>query len=190
MNMQKASSGSSQFSPGIDPASGRRRRWKTLLLSGALAFGAAGVAAQFVPVKGVGENPSERYAVKAPPEVHAILKRSCFDCHTNETAWPWYARLAPASWLVARDVKKGRSRMNMSEWTDDDRATQEIDMENSWEQVEAGHMPPWFYLPMHPTAYLSAEDKAVLKGWFLAHKNRAPAVTVTKPQTNQPPPSP
>ena len=151
-------------------SSSGRRKLKSIAFSAALAFGAAGIGAQFVPVDGIGNNPPERYAVKAPPEVEAILKRSCYDCHTNETAWPWYARIAPASWLVLRDVKKGRARMNMSEWTDDDRETMAIDLENSWDQVEAGHMPPWFYLPMHPNAYLTDDEKLLLKSWFLAHK--------------------
>jgi hypothetical protein len=154
----------------------RRRLRRSLFFSTALAFAAGGVAVQFVPVKGIGENPSgDHYVIKAPPEVEAILKKSCFDCHTNHTAWPWYARIAPGSWLIARDVKKGRSRMNMSEWSDEDRDDMQLDKENSWEQIEGGNMPPWFYLPMHPTAYLSDKDKAVLKGWFLAHKQPQPA---------------
>ena len=178
--------------PVPDPRREKRRRLRrSLFFSTALAFGLGGVAVQFVPVKGIGENPPERYAVKAPPEVDAILRRSCYDCHTNETAWPWYARIAPGSWLIARDVKKGRSRMNMSEWSDDDRDAIELDLENSWEQVEAGHMPPWFYLPMHPTAYLSEQDKLTLKSWFLAHKNRGPGTASnTKPVLPAPVPTP
>ena len=162
----------------------RRLMRRSLVLSALGAFALGGVAVQFVPVKGIGQNPSERYAVKAPPEVEAILRRSCYDCHTNETAWPWYARIAPASWLVARDVKKGRARFNMSEWSDDDREAMQVDLENSWDQVQAGHMPPWFYLPMHPTAYLSDKEKLTLKGWFLSHKDPKggqAAVTTTKP---------
>jgi hypothetical protein len=152
----------------------RRRLRRGLFIATALVFAVGGVAVQFVPVKGIGVNPSgENYVIKAPAEVRAILERSCFDCHTNQTAWPWYARIAPGSWLIARDVKKGRSRMNMSEWSDDDIEAMVVDKENSWDQIEEGHMPPWFYLPMHPTAYLSDKEKALLKGWFLAHKQPA-----------------
>lgn len=152
----------------------RRKKVKTAAFSAALAFAAAGLAVQFIPVDGIGNNPTERYAIKAPPEVEAILRRSCYDCHTNETAWPWYSRLAPVSWLVLRDVKKGRAHMNMSEWTDDDKDTMQIDLENSWDEIAEGNMPPWFYLPMHPNAYLTDKEKQILKGWLLAHKN-APA---------------
>src|SRR5690242_170452 len=92
------------------------QRLKKPLIAAAIVAGVAGLGIQFIPVAGIGVNPEERYALKAPAEVQAILKKACFDCHSNETAWPWYARLAPGSWLMARDVKKGRAHMNMSEW--------------------------------------------------------------------------
>lgn len=163
---------SADMNPGT---SDRLRKLKRLLIPLVIAGGVIGVAIQFVPVKGIGVNPPERYAIKAPPEVEAIMKKACFDCHTNETRWPWYARIAPGSWLMARDVKKGRARMNMSEWEDDDKDAQHLDMENSWEQIAEGNMPPWFYqLPFHPDAILSDKEKELLKGWLLAHKG-APA---------------
>lgn len=127
-----------------------------------------GVGIQFIPVKGVGTNPSERFQVDAPPEVTAILRRACFDCHTNETRWPLYSRLAPGSWLMARDVHKGRTHLNFSEWRGVDEEERGDDLETCWEQVESGEMPPWFYVfPMHPKAKLSAGDKAQLKSYFL-----------------------
>jgi hypothetical protein len=142
---------------------------------GVVAF----IAIQFIPVKGVGSNPPERFKIDAPPEVEAILRESCFDCHSNETRWPWYTKLAPASWLLARDVSKGRSRMNMSEWGEAGEEERTIDRENSWEQIEAGEMPPWFYLPAHPSAKLDDAKKAKLKAWMLAKpaetKAEAPA---------------
>jgi hypothetical protein len=151
-----------------------RQRLQRLALIAGIAVAIGGIAIQFIPVAGIGVNPEERYAVKAPPEVKEILKNACFDCHSNETAWPWYARLAPSSWLMIRDVKKGRAHMNMSEWSDDDADAMHLDMENSWDEIEAGEMPPWFYIPMHPKAKLSDKEKETLKGWLLAHK-AAPA---------------
>jgi len=79
---------------------------------GILVAVVVGVGIQFVPVKGIGSNPPGRFKMDAPPEVEAILRRACYDCHSNETKWPLYARVAPGSWLMARDVNKGRSRMN------------------------------------------------------------------------------
>jgi Haem-binding domain len=148
--------------------------WKKLALVGAILAGVVGVGIQFIPIAGVGNNPPERFATGAPPEVEKILREACYDCHSNETRWPWYARLAPASWLMIRDVRKGRSRMNMSEWGDTDEEERSLDKENSWEQIEAGDMPPWFYIPMHPKAYLSDQEKALLKGWLLAKQEAKP----------------
>lgn len=160
-----AASPASSGSPG--KKSGRLKKW---LLRGALAGAIAGVAMQLIPVEGIGENPTEdRYTLNAPPEVMAILAESCLDCHSNETRWPWYARIAPGSWLMARDVKKGRNHMNLSEWGSYDAEEREADKETAWEQIEEGEMPPWFYVyPMHLGASLDENKKALLKAWLLA----------------------
>ena len=124
-----------------------------------------------IPTQDIGINPSERFAFDAPPEVQAIMRRACFDCHTNETRWPLYARIAPGSWLMARDVHNGRNHLNFSKWADSDEEERQTDLENAWDQVEARAMPPWFYiLPMHPDAKLSDSDKATLKAYFLKNK--------------------
>jgi hypothetical protein len=141
-----------------------------------LALGAVviGVGIQFVPVRDIGSNPPQRFKLDAPPEVEAIMRRACFDCHTNETRWPLYSRLAPGSWLMSRDVHNGRNHLNFSEWGDVDEDERQTDLENAWEQVESGEMPPWFYVfPMHPSAKLSQADKDTLKAYFV--KNKKPA---------------
>ncbi len=121
-----------------------------------------------IPTEDIGTNPPERFAFDGPPEVERIMRRACFDCHTNETRWPLYARVAPGSWLMARDVHKGRNHLNFSKWADADEDERQTDRENAWEKVESGEMPPWFYiLPMHPDAKLSPEDKALLKSYLM-----------------------
>ena len=147
---------------------------KALLILGAAAV-VIGIGIQFVPVEGIGANPDERFEVQAPPEVMAILRESCFDCHSNETRWPWYARLAPGSWLMVRDVRKGRARFNFSEWGDYDAEDMAIDKESAWEEIEEGEMPPWFYLPLHPSARLDDQKKVVLKEWLLAQAETEPS---------------
>src|SRR5258708_32654712 len=62
-------------------------------------------------------SPAASLEAKAPPEIKALLDRSCRDCHSNETRWPWYSQVAPVSWLVASDIHQGRDRFNYSEWT-------------------------------------------------------------------------
>jgi hypothetical protein len=88
-------------------------RWKVLrwvLLAIVLLL----VVIQFVPVDR--SNPPVTSEVPASPEARAVLRRACYDCHSNETVWPWYSKVAPVSWLVARDVHKGREELNFSTW--------------------------------------------------------------------------
>lgn len=94
------------------------------------------------------------------PQTRELARRACFDCHSNETVWPWYSNLAPMSWLVQQDVDKGRRQLNFSEW---DRPQNEIG--EIVPQVQQGKMPLWFYVPLHPSARLSADEKqALLRG--------------------------
>jgi hypothetical protein len=129
-----------------------------------------GTGIQFVPVKGLGSNPPGRYNLDAPPDVESILRRSCFDCHSHETRWPWYAKVAPGSWLLARDVRKARSRLNLSEWGKTDEEERQVDKEDMWGEIEAGRMPLSRYLLLNPSARLDDEKKAKLKAWLLEHK--------------------
>ena len=83
------------------------------------------------------------------PETRAMVKQYCFQCHSNETEWPWYSKVAPASWLLAYDVAAGRSRMNFSEWDTRPTGVGEI-----IEQVSSGEMPPVQYTLAHPETKL------------------------------------
>jgi hypothetical protein len=130
----------------------------------ALAALALCAAAQFVPVDRT--NPPVEQDIAAPPEVDAILRRACYDCHSHETVWPWYSRVAPASWLVAYDTRRGREELNFSTWNrlPDDRRRRAL--EEIGEEVHSGNMPLPFYLPLHPDARLTDADKAVLDAWI------------------------
>lgn len=90
----------------------------------------------------------------------AIAKRACFDCHSNETIWPWYSRIAPLSWLVKYDVDEGRSELNFSEWQNGAREGERPDKISK--EISKGEMPPFLYLPAHPEARLSAAEKRQL----------------------------
>ena len=123
------------------------------------------VAIQFVPVNR--SNPPVTAEVPASPEARAVLRRACYDCHSNESVWPWYSSVAPASWLVARDVRKGREELNFSTWDRYTTKEQVKKLKESWEEVAEDEMPPWFYLPIHDDAVLLAEDRLVLRKWAL-----------------------
>jgi len=109
------------------------------------------------------ENPEVTGDIEAPAEVKAILKRSCFDCHSNETELRWYDRISPMSWAVAKDIQGGRSVFNFSSWNSLSTAQQK---DKFWEIVNhaiSGAMPLKEYILMHPTAKLSEADRAILK---------------------------
>ena len=118
---------------------------------------------QLVPV--TRDNPDDRTGPGAPPDVEAVLKESCYDCHSNETVWPWYSHVAPVSWMVAHDVHEGREKMNLSELTNISEESQHKVRTKLNEVVADGKMPLWYYLPAHPRARLTAEDKAILRTW-------------------------
>jgi vacuolar iron transporter family protein len=105
------------------------RKWTTRL---GLVLLAVFVAMQFVPVAAT-SNPPVTGDLPAPPAAKAILRRACDDCHSNETRLPWYSRIAPVSWLVARDVREGRSELNFSNWDRYSTRQQVKKLEESWE---------------------------------------------------------
>jgi cytochrome c551/c552 len=132
-------------------------KWSSIGLPVALLL------AQLVPVDRT--NPPVETEPPAPPEVRAVLRRACYDCHSNETVWPWYSRIAPVSWLIARDVHEGRRHANFSTWNRRSPQAQQKALREVAEQVERGEMPLWFYLPLHPNARLSEADKTLIQTW-------------------------
>jgi cytochrome c551/c552 len=121
------------------------------------------IGIQFVPVER--SNPRVAGEIDAPAQVKEILRRSCYDCHSNESVWPWYSYIAPASWLVSDDVTEGRAELNFSEWNSYDDKKKQKKIKEIWEEVEEGEMPQWYYILMHPEARLSDADKKTLRDW-------------------------
>lgn len=125
-----------------------------------LLYAALGViiAFQIFPYGRDHKNPSSR---KEPawdsPRTRELAVIACFDCHSNETRWPWYSHVAPASWLVQHHVDEGREHLNFSEFDEPQRHAHEAAHE-----VEEGHMPEASYLWLHSEAKLSDEDKQAL----------------------------
>jgi hypothetical protein len=131
-----------------------------------------GLVALFVLIQLVpyGRNHVNPPVIKEPqwdsPQTRELAKRACFDCHSNETNWLWYSNIAPMSWLVQHDVDEGRSRLNFSEW-----GQQELEVDEIGEIVSEGEMPPAQYLPMHPEARLSADERQALARGLVATAN-------------------
>jgi len=138
----------------------RIAKWTVAVLAAAL------LAIQLFPIDRT--NPPVETEVLAPAEVRAVVRRACYDCHSNETVWPWYSRIAPVSWQIARDVREGRKALNFSTWNRLGAKEQLEAMYEIWEEVAEGKMPPSLYLPTHPEARLSANDRSHLRAWSLS----------------------
>ncbi len=110
--------------------------------------------------------------LQVSPQAEAIFDRSCNDCHSNKTRWPWYSNVGPVSWLVISDVNDARKVMNLSEWGAYDKDKQSRRLRGMCEQVQDGQMPLSIYTPLHPGSKLSAEDKQTLCDWANSERAR------------------
>jgi len=131
---------------------------------GLLFVGAAVLAIQLVPSSV--SNPSAQGDISAPPEIEATLQRSCYDCHSNQTHWPWYSHIAPISWEVARDIEYGRRQVNFSEWGEYYPATRKRKLQWVGRALQREDMPPRSYQVIHPSSRLSPEARAQLQHWI------------------------
>lgn len=123
---------------------------------------------QVIPVNRT--NPPVEEDLQAPAKVKAILRNSCYDCHSNETRWPWYSRVAPASWFLADHTKEGRERLNFSTWNLYSPEERKEAVEEALEEIRSGGMPLTSYTLIHRSAKLSTEDRATLESWAASYK--------------------
>ncbi len=118
------------------------------------------IGIQFIPVERT--NPPVTSEISVPENVKVILKKACYDCHSNETNWVWYTKVAPMSFLAAKDVNDGRRHLNFSEWDGNNESKYK---EEIWEEIRDEKMPPWQYKIMHSDAKLSQEEKNIIRNW-------------------------
>lgn len=136
-----------------------------------MKWGLGGLALLFVAIQAVPvarTNPPIEADLDAPAPVETILRRSCYDCHSNETRWPWYSYVAPVSWLVTHDVNDARGDVNFSSWELMNAKDEANARHETWKEIEKGKMPLPKYVRLHPEARLSPDDVAVLRAWFTA----------------------
>ena len=153
----------------------KKRPWKKIVLWLVVTGVAVFALMQLVPY---GHDHSNPPVVKEPawdsPQTRALVKGSCFDCHSNETEWAFSSYIAPSSWLIRKDVDKGRKTLNFSEWAG----------QVGWGQIEAvvnnGRMPPTRYSMVHPSAKLTDAEKQQLIDGMKATLS-APAAPSTSP---------
>jgi Haem-binding domain len=129
----------------------------------------AGIALQFIPV--VRDNPAVVPSATiyetglVPANVRACLERSCMNCHSDETRWPWYSYVAPVSWMVAHDVHQARSKMNFSEWDHYSQTKKAHELEEICNEVLNEEMPPRTYTLTHRDARVTEEEREAVCQW-------------------------
>ncbi len=120
---------------------------------------------QFVPYEGKGNPKTDKnLEIKLPSKVASVVKRSCYDCHSNDTKWPWWSSVAPMSWSVIDDVVEGRKALNFSIWNSYSKQKQEKLKKEIYRTV-AGPMPLPQYVWLHPQAKLTKEDINTIRDW-------------------------
>lgn len=139
-----------------------------------IALGVFLIAAQFVPLDRSNPRADPQQDIVArlspPAVVSAAFDRSCRDCHSNSTRWPWYSRVAPVSWVVVDDVKSGRRHLNLSEWGTYDKARTSEKLNEMCEQVKTREMPDFKYTLIHRDAKLSDAEVEAICGWTAAER--------------------
>ena len=97
------------------------------------------------------------------PQTQALAQRACFDCHSNQTTWPWYSYVAPASWLITRDVLSGRRHLNFDDWQASLARQERFPLDQQIQrEVQRGEMPPSYFVLLHPDAALTDAEKQQL----------------------------
>ncbi len=112
-----------------------------------------------------------------PPEVLAKMEAACFDCHSNETRWPWYSRITPVNYLVADDVNKGRRHVNFSEWNSYSTGRLKSVLDNIYDQVYNHEMPLKQYQWMHPQSKLTDAELKMICDWASGEEDRLDQVS-------------
>ena len=114
--------------------------------------------------------------LQVTPQVAAIIDRSCQDCHSHSTHWPWYTNIVPVSWVLVDHVNDGRKHLNLSEWGKLDKRRADKKLEEMCEQVSDKLMPIDSYTWIHRSAKLSADDIKILCDWTEAERKRLAAL--------------
>jgi Haem-binding domain len=160
------------------------KRWRKRLGLGAFVVF---VVIQLVPIKRDDPPVNPALALNAPPAVTAILRQSCYDCHSDQTVWPWYAHVAPVSWFVTHHVNHARAKMDFSHWYAYSVSRQQDYLDQIKDAVTYGWMPLSSYLWIHRDAVLSPAQADTVADWA---GNLADSLDSSPPAPSAPKPSP
>jgi hypothetical protein len=150
------------------------------LLSGASIVAFASVVAHpSGPVKAAKSTRPLLAGAEIDPPVLAVLERSCQNCHSERTEWPWYSYIAPVSWLVESDVRQARDHMNLSHWDEYAAEKREEILAQVGAVARSGEMPPMRYTAVHANAKLSSAEREQIYQWARTERRRSKSVIPT-----------
>ncbi len=122
------------------------------------------LAFQLVQVDKLNPQYDKKDEIKVPKDVITIFKRACWDCHSNDTVWPWYSKIAPFSWSIARHVNNGRAYVNFSIWEQYTQKDKDKKLEAIYRTVYAA-MPPQNYIALHEKAKVTKKEIQIIRDW-------------------------
>jgi hypothetical protein len=122
------------------------------------------VAIQFIRIDKTNEVTAKELEIKAPEHIMSVFKSSCYDCHSNEVKWPWYANIAPFSWVISDHVKTGRAWLNFSTWENYTQEEKKKKLKGIYRTVYAS-MPLESYVMFHEEANLTREQRSMIREW-------------------------
>lgn len=140
-----------------------------------LGLGAAFIAIQFIqPARNESGQVLATDIIKSlgvPDKILGILKNSCYDCHSNNSRYPWYVHIQPMGWIMARHIKNGKENLNFSDFGSYSRRKQANKLRAIASSIKEGSMPILSYTYMHTDAKLSPDEKDILISWAAAAKD-------------------
>jgi len=136
------------------------------------------LAIQIIPV--TRENPTSDPGLELSAPIDPLVQRACYDCHSDHTVWPWYAHVAPVSWLIAHDVKEGRRHLNLSRWHSNPPGVRGHLAQEMVAEVARGGMPLPIYVILHPAAKITPDERPTLEHWAQSVTLEAEGATSTR----------
>ena len=122
------------------------------------------LAMQLIQVDQNNPKQDKNLEIQAPKNIQTMFKNACYDCHSNQTKWPWYSSVAPVSWIVARHVKHGRKALDFTAWKNYTPEEKTKKLKAIYRTVY-GSMPLASYLSLHDEAMLSKEQREIIREW-------------------------
>ena len=122
------------------------------------------IAMQFIQTEKINKQTPKELEIKAPEHIMTMFKNACYDCHSNEVKWPWYANIAPFSWIIDDHVNNGRSALNLSEWENYSEKEKKKQLKEIFRTAYAS-MPLADYIKFHEEADLTREQRTMIRDW-------------------------